>query len=222
MLEYESLSQLIRRRRSVRVYNPNQHISWDDLIRILEAAIWAPTASNQQELRFMIITDRQAINKMLSVKPLKNATAMILIFYDTTLQYYRDYKKSKVKHPLPYLDAGACSMNMLLAAESLGIHACWLNVVPSLKRPRDKRSSKLIVRIIHTLLEKLNHFFNLGYFTYGDLIYRKWLIPRKYQILTAIAFGYGKFIPDITKALHYGNPIMRKSVEEHIIKIYEM
>ena len=66
MIDYESLSELIHQRRTIRVYDPAKHLTWEQLLKIIEAGIWAPTGSNQQELRFMIITDPEAIRKVLT------------------------------------------------------------------------------------------------------------------------------------------------------------
>ena len=48
----DDLMGLIRSRRSVRTFDQEQPVTKEEIQKILEAGIWAPTGTNQQELRF--------------------------------------------------------------------------------------------------------------------------------------------------------------------------
>jgi nitroreductase len=56
MTDAEKIYELIRSRRSIRNYK-NVPIPHDVLDRILDAAIWAPSAMNRQNWKFYILTD---------------------------------------------------------------------------------------------------------------------------------------------------------------------
>ena len=60
MSDYEQLMGLIRSRRSIRRFS-ERVVSRDDLMRLLEAAGWAPSNHNRQPWKFVILEDRQQI-----------------------------------------------------------------------------------------------------------------------------------------------------------------
>jgi len=51
---------LIRERWSPRAFDPNRDVSRDDLLRLLEAARWAPSSRNAQPWRFVVASRREA------------------------------------------------------------------------------------------------------------------------------------------------------------------
>jgi F420 biosynthesis protein FbiB-like protein len=59
----ESLLQLLDERRSVRRFKPDP-VPEDALVRLIEAATLAPSASNKQPWRFLIVTSRPTIDAM--------------------------------------------------------------------------------------------------------------------------------------------------------------
>ena len=63
MTAYEHLLELIQSRRSVRRFS-DRVVSRDDLARLFEAARWAPSNHNRQPWRFLVIEDKQQINRL--------------------------------------------------------------------------------------------------------------------------------------------------------------
>lgn len=63
MVEWEGLSTLIRTRRSIRKYQDTP-VPEDLLVKTLELATWAPNGGNQQAWRFLIVTNKELIQKM--------------------------------------------------------------------------------------------------------------------------------------------------------------
>lgn len=117
-------------RRSVRQFT-SQPISRRDLDEILRAGVWAPTGSNQQEVRFLVATDRADLHAIWEAKRhIKNPQAAILIYVSVSNEYYDRLYRHPHRAQLPLLDTGAACQNMLLAAHSLGLGACWLNLSP--------------------------------------------------------------------------------------------
>ena len=55
---YESLLSVIRRRRSIRKYDPRP-VPEEDLMRELEAGRWAPSGANIQPWAFLVVEDAE-------------------------------------------------------------------------------------------------------------------------------------------------------------------
>ena len=58
------LDEAIRGRRSVRKYKVDAPISREDIEAIIEAGCWAPSSTNIQPWRFIVVTDRETIASM--------------------------------------------------------------------------------------------------------------------------------------------------------------
>lgn len=114
----------ILERRSIRKYT-NQPIS-QDLIKILmQAAMSAPSACNQQPWHFVIIDEKNILIELSKHNPgysmLADAPLAILICgeVDSTI----------LKHFWTQ-DCSAATQNILIAAQTLGLGAVWLGVYP--------------------------------------------------------------------------------------------
>ena len=126
------LMELIKSRRSIRQFT-SEPVPKELLYKIVQAAIWAPTGSNRQEIRFYITSNPAEIAAIHVAKPhIKNPQSAILVYADVTEEYYHNLSKRPHKAALPLLDVGAACQNMLLMAHNLGLGACWLNISPSL------------------------------------------------------------------------------------------
>ena len=151
MITTQKLMELIATRRSIRQFT-SEPVPDEMLERVCEAAIWAPTGSNQQEIRLYPTTDPADIGALRAAKPhIKNPQAAILVYADVSSEYYHDLSQRPHKAGLPFMDVGAACQNMLLVAHSLGLGACWLNVSPHMvsalpvfKRLRVKPNMRLV------------------------------------------------------------------------------
>ena len=113
--------------------------------RILEAARWAPSASNSQPWSFVILED-EGIRKEIAEattygKFLADAPCGIAVVIDP----------SRSNHPIE--DGAVATQNMLLATNALGLGACWIGSYGStyenrvkeiLKIPREKRLLSIV------------------------------------------------------------------------------
>ncbi len=116
---------VIERRRSIRKYKPEQ-ISGLELEAILEAAIWAPNAMNQQKWHFTVIQNKDRLQKItdaarenmesgpefmakrasaLDFSPFFHAPTVIVISGDSKARFVQ-------------LDCALAAENIALAAES--------------------------------------------------------------------------------------------------------
>jgi nitroreductase len=111
-------------RRSIRKYK-KQAIPQDILQKLLQAASHAPSAGNQQPWHFVILDDRKILNVIHtfhpSAKMLADADKAILVCGDLNLEKFKGYWM---------IDCAAATQNILLAAYSLGLGACWLGLYP--------------------------------------------------------------------------------------------
>lgn len=130
--------ELIFSRRSIRKYQTAD--VGDDLVRdLLEAAMAAPSAVAKDPWEFVVVRDPQMRADIAAGLPNGNmlADAPVGIVVCGDLRRAHD-------HQLSYLlqDCSAAIENLLLAASTLGLGACWLGV-----HPREER-----VKLICSLL----------------------------------------------------------------------
>lgn len=119
----------ILKRRSIRKYT-NQPVPEEVVIQLLEAAMAAPSAGNEQPWQFIVITEREILDKIPSIHPyshmIKEAPLAILVCADMTLNKYDvDYWIQ---------DCSAATQNILLAAAANGLGTVWLGVYPRKER----------------------------------------------------------------------------------------
>jgi nitroreductase len=111
-------------RRSIRKYK-KKTISDEILQKLLQAAFSAPSAGNQQPWHFVILDDRKILNVIHTFHPsarmITEADKAILVCGDLNLEKFKGYWM---------IDCAAAAENILLAAHSLGLGACWLGIYP--------------------------------------------------------------------------------------------
>jgi len=111
-------------RRSVRDFT-DQPVTDAQLEVVLRAAMAAPSATNEQPWRFVVVRDPQRIARLALAKvlarPLKTAPAAIVVCADRTA----------AKTPgFWVIDCSAAIQNALLAAHATGLGAVWMGVHP--------------------------------------------------------------------------------------------
>ena len=199
------LKELIKKRRSIRVFT-GKRIPEEDIKKIIEAGIWAPSGCNNQELRFLILEDMEEIKKF---KPhLQGVSHFILIFADMSLPGSKMYK-NKHERNLPYVDTGLALQNMVLYAKSIGIDSCICNL--------SEYHFIITGSITNKILNKIRMFFKMRKNSFEYVLRNKLKVPKQFEIMCSVALGYGKIKPDINTVMHEGMKIMRKNVGEHIL-----
>jgi nitroreductase len=116
--------EVILTRRSIRKYK-KQAIPEQIVQKLLQAACNAPSAGNQQPWHFVLLDDRKILNVIHtfhpSAKMLAEADKALLVCGDLNLEKFKGYWM---------IDCAAATENILLAAHSLGLGACWLGLYP--------------------------------------------------------------------------------------------
>jgi nitroreductase len=132
--------ELLRKRRSIRKFK--HHAVEPELIdQIIEAALRAPSSKGQYPWEFIVVTDRKLLEKLSFTKPhgssfLKEAPLCIVVCGRPD------------KSDMWVEDCSIASTLMLLAAESLGLGACWIQI-----RERKHDDYKLASNYVSELLE---------------------------------------------------------------------
>jgi len=135
------LIKAIFARRSIRKYTA-EPVSERDIKTLLEAAMAAPSSSNRKPWHFVVVTNRQTLDKLASVHPhgkmLFEAPLCIAVCGDKTIS------------PSAWVqDCSAAAENLLLAATALGLGAVWLGVHPKEERVGSIRS---VLNILETIV----------------------------------------------------------------------
>ena len=116
-------------RRSVRKYT-EESVSDEDLKSLLQAAMRAPSAGNEQPWEFIIFKDQETKEKIMKFHPyaafLNQAPCCILIC--------GDLNRRKHINNFWVQDCSAAADHMLLEAEHLGLGAVWIGVYPAEER----------------------------------------------------------------------------------------
>ncbi len=127
------IQKAILTRRSIRKYT-NEKISEDLITAILRAAMYAPSAMNQQPWHFIVVDDSALLKRLSQIHPygemLSDASFGILVCGDEKLQLTKDYWP---------VDCSNATQNILLSAHGYGLGAVWLGVYPREERMKDMR-----------------------------------------------------------------------------------
>ncbi len=147
------LKDILLNRRSVRQFE-NKALKREHLIDILESAIHAPSGSNSQNQRFLVIDEQQELDalgkvrfiwpyptasKIRTRKPsglIGGAAAAIVVFADAALSDARDNGEYYIWESLEVQNCAASVENMLNMATALGIGSCWLSASENMTRTR--------------------------------------------------------------------------------------
>jgi len=130
--QMDQVLDVIKKRRSIRAYK-NKPVSKNVVDSILEAAKYAPTARNLQELEYKVVT-----NKDLSRKISERITAIVKQKYPSI----RTREGSNLFHDAPlliiitgpkesiwiYSDAALAAQNIMLYATSIGLGTCFIGM----------------------------------------------------------------------------------------------
>jgi len=130
-----TLKELIERK-SVRVFT-DKEISKEDKALILEAAVNAPTAGNQQLYTIIDVTDqniKDALVQTCDGQPFIASAKMVLIFCADCKKWYDTFLAAGCDPRIPGVgdlmlavsDTNIAAQNAVTAAESLGIGSCYI------------------------------------------------------------------------------------------------
>ncbi len=121
--------QAILARRSIRKYT-DEPVSAEQIRRLLEAAMAAPSANNGQPWHFVVVTERPTLSRLAELHPygkmLFQAPLCIAVCGEPENAYWVQ-------------DCSAATENILIAAAELGLGSVWLGVHPRADREHNVR-----------------------------------------------------------------------------------
>ncbi len=127
--------RIIRGRRSIRRFKGKQ-VPLDILLRLIDAARWAPSSKNRQPWEFIVVRDREKIEAIARIKGeewIVGASAIIVGVSDP------------MRSPVYHMSDTAMAMhNMELLAHEIGLGTCWIGIYENdkvkrmLKIPKNK------------------------------------------------------------------------------------
>ncbi len=211
------LKEAILKRRSIRIFDKNKKIDKRTIKEILDVARWAPSHSNTQEVKFIIVDDDKIKRKIVDnggSPIIGNAPIGILVLYNN-ISYnleYQDYIQS----------AAAVIQNICLYAYSKGLGTCWINHLPA----------KTYLRKLFDIPKTYDP---IAYVIMGYPLNSPKNVPRKFEIEDIISYNKLEFSINKTKdvklkrsliGIYYILPawIKRKInpfVHKHFVKRFE-
>lgn len=125
--------QALLTRRAVREFTP-EPVTDDQLHTILNAAMHAPSACNQQPWHFIVVDQRETLDAIAGVHPyaqmVLQAPLAIIVCADITLETCPGHWVS---------DCSAAMQNLLVAAHAEGLGSVWVAIYPSEQRIKSMR-----------------------------------------------------------------------------------
>jgi nitroreductase len=120
--------EVIITRRSIRKYT-EKPVPKPMLHDLIEAAVSAPSAGNEQPWQFIILTKRDILDQIPQFHPhasfVKQAQQAILVCGDLSRETFKGYWM---------IDCSAATQNLLLAAHAKGLGGCWIGIYPRQER----------------------------------------------------------------------------------------
>jgi coenzyme F420-0:L-glutamate ligase/coenzyme F420-1:gamma-L-glutamate ligase len=152
-LDSPDFYSLVFGRRSVRSYQP-EALPRDMIERLLNVAVWAPSAHNRQPWRFAVVTSAESKDRLAtrmgerlrndrnrdgdpvdaieadarrSYKRITSAPCVIVVCLSMEdMDVYPDGHRSEAEHLMAVQGAALATENLLLAASLEGLGACWM------------------------------------------------------------------------------------------------
>ena len=122
-----NILELIKQRRSIRSWT-KQKVPETLLRQIVQAGLYAPSAANSQATNLRICQGEVVKKLCQYTSPWfknNNPPAIILVLYNRRTAEAKGLFKEKWHTRFIWQDTSCAMMNMMLAAESLGLKTCW-------------------------------------------------------------------------------------------------
>jgi len=150
----ETFHQIIKTRRSVRRFQ-TRRVSRQIIHKLIASACWAPSAHNAQPWRFVIFERKELQSKLASemgnafrkdlerdhfppevirsrvqksVERIVEAPLLILVCLSKEGGHgFPDRRRNRLEEHMAHQSIGAAIQNILLAAHTMGLGACWIS-----------------------------------------------------------------------------------------------
>ncbi len=123
--------EVLQNRRSIRQFDTERNVSSEDVERLLEAAILAPTAGDRQPWHFVVVRDlktKEAVSRTaLRQGFIATAPVMIVVCGEPERSGARRGHEMAELHTVQ--DTSAAIEHILLAATDMGLGSCWVSAL---------------------------------------------------------------------------------------------
>jgi nitroreductase len=125
--EIMNVLEAIKGRRSIRAFK-NEGVSPEIIEKLVEAAIWAPSAGNIQPWEFIIVREskikRSLAEAALDQSFIEEAPVVIVVCANENRSFQGYSARGKTLYCIQ--DTAAAIENLLLFAHSIGLGTCWI------------------------------------------------------------------------------------------------
>ena len=124
--EDKFIEEIFKKRFSVRSYL-DKNVEFDKIANMLEAARWAPSAGNLQEIKY-IITEEKASRKKISdaCNQVWISSAPVIITVVADINKLRQYFSSRGENVYSYMDGAIVAEHLMLEATRLNLGTCLI------------------------------------------------------------------------------------------------
>jgi len=126
-VEIMEVFEAIKGRRSIRAFK-RRDVSDEDVAKLIDSAIWAPSAGNIQPWEFVIIRKPDVKSKLAEAawqqSFIEEAAVVIVVCANENRSSQRYGDRGKTLYCIQ--DTAAAIQNIHLAAYSLGLGTCWI------------------------------------------------------------------------------------------------
>ncbi len=130
-------------RRSIRKYNSDKTLTKEQILELIRAASYAPSAHNKQPWHFLVLQDKEVLQNLRHIQPwtsfAKDASCAIVVCVDTEETFHRE----KEGWNYAQIDGALAAQNLLLACHAKGLGACFCGAAP-------------MPLVVHNLQQKFN------------------------------------------------------------------
>ena len=122
--EEKYVFETIFARRSIRNFVADKQVEKWKIIKLLEAAMAAPSAGNTQPWEFIVITEKDKMEKLKNTTGINAPTAIVTCANTTYIPWENNDWM---------IDCSAAAENMLIAATAMGLASLWLGAIDILR-----------------------------------------------------------------------------------------
>lgn len=122
------LLEAIKKRRSIRRFDPERQVTEEQIEYLLEAARWAPSAGNLESFYFVIVKDRLIKERLVDAAGGQEFIAQAPLVFIACANMERCASRYGERGAELYSvqDATIAAQNLWLAATELGLGVCWV------------------------------------------------------------------------------------------------
>ena len=117
-------------RRSVRQYRSDKKLNKQQIVELVRAASYAPSAHNKQPWHFLVIENPETLKSLRQIQPwasfAKDAACAIVVCADKMETFHRE----KENWNFAEIDGSLAAENLLLACHAKGLGACFCGAAP--------------------------------------------------------------------------------------------